>query len=527
MKKIFLTSFIALGLIACNDSDEGINNGGSPTGNTYASISVSLKNQTRALDDSQKDDNGTALEQELVALDVLSTAGNKVFTAGAAGTDGKFWFETPNYITAPWATTAGNQTLALLFNKNGITAGDASATGAEVYEGTLAGLISPNFTMTSKGFAANILPNITKDEAAAGTGADKNVFTGIEVERVVAKGIVREGANFSADIKEGTTVVATVDSITFAAVNGATKTYLYRDNAGSRTMTEADDNQYAGFKSVIDGIAPIQNDAAAVAAGLVRLGVAGVPTDVSTAKAINAKGTEASDATDVFYFMENSGDVWGTDMKAKGFYRFAYAKVYATYTPASIMTKDGDVQNLVPGTSGKYYIKNTDGTYAEAQSTDAGAVEGYLVWKLKSGTIAKGVTFYKGAKDGVLYDSKEAAASSLLAPGQSAYTYTNGRCGYRALWNRQITDDSDPYVVVNASARRNNTYMLDIDGFAKLGFPWDESDPNDPNLPKTDPEDPNLPDPTDPNIEKQDTYMRVEAVVLPWNLVNRGGIILE
>ena len=94
------------------------------------------------------------------------------------------------------------------------------------------------------------------------------------------------------------------------------------------------------------------------------------------------------------------------------------------------------------------------------------------------------------------------------------------------MWNRQ-TDDTTPTTVVNADVRRNNAYMVDIKSFAKLGFPWDESDPNDPNLPKVDPDSPNFPDPTDPSIETKETYMRVEAVVLPWNLVNRDGVILE
>ena len=131
-----------------------------------------------------------------------------------------------------------------------------------------------------------------------------------------------------------------------------------------------------------------------------------------------------------------------------------------------------------------------------------------------------------GIDDGILYETPDAAASSTFNPGQFAYTYKDGKCGYRALWNKQ-TLDTDAKVVVNADTRRNNAYMLDIVGFAKIGFPWDSSDPNDPNLPKEDPDSPNFPDPDDPNIEPTETYMRVEAVVLPWNLVQRGGIILQ
>lgn len=533
MKKIFLTSFIALGLIACNDSDETtVDKGGALGTNTYASVSVSLKNQTRAFEDSQKDDNGTDLEQKLVALDVLSSAGNKAFTSAASGSaDGTFWYANPLYTTAPWATTAGNQKLALLFNKNSLPVGSADAADITIYSDALSGLISPNFTMTSSSFDATVLPSISKDQAAAGTSASENVFTGIEVERVVAKGIVRMASDYSNEVEDAGKKVATISNVTFAAVNGAKRTFLYRDNAGSRTL-DATTELYTGFESAIHALPPYEKDTDADAAGLVRLGLYKDDASVSKAKDINAKNIEAKDATSVFYFMENSGDVDGTDMKAKGFYRFAYAKVYATYHPEVVMTivdkTDETKRTVAPGKTGKFYVKQTDGTYAEATATTVGAIEGTLVWQLKEGTIAEGVTFYKGAEDNVLYDSVDAAASSLTNPGQKVYTYTNGKCGYRALWNRQAVDNtSNPSVVLNASARRNNTYVLDIKSFAKLGFPWDESDPNDPNLPKPDTEDPELPTPTDPNIEPSETYMRVEAKVLPWNLVYRDGIVLQ
>lgn len=537
MKKIFFTGFIALGLIACSDNNEIDNaGGGNGKGGTFASVKVSVKKDasTRALTNGQADNAGTALEGELATLDLLSSAGNKVFTEAASGTaQGTFWpIGGANYSTAAWETAAGGQTLALLFNKNTeITVGSATATATTEYDGPLSGLISPNFTMTSIGFGVTVQPNITEAQALAGSTAADNVFTGIDVERVVAKGLVRKHSTYDSIVTEGTTQVATIHNVAFAAVNGAKKTYLYRDNAGERTLDVNDPNQYDLFESLIHGLLPIENDAAADAAGLVRLGITGTPTEVSTAKAINAAGTaNDTENANVFYFMENSGKLdvnTVPNIKTEGFYRFAYAKVYATYHPDIVMTKDGNQQTVIRGTSGKYYVSDGAGGYSEVPSTTPGAIEGYLVWKLKQGTIAKGVTFYKGAQDGVLYDSKDAAISSPVAPNQLVYTYKDGRCGYRALWNRQTEDSSNDEVVVNASARRNNAYVLDIQSFAKLGFPWDESDPEDPNLPKTDPDDPKLPDPTDPNIEPKETYMRVEATVLPWNVVDRGPIILK
>ena len=70
----------------------------------------------------------------------------------------------------------------------------------------------------------------------------------------------------------------------------------------------------------------------------------------------------------------------------------------------------------------------------------------------------------------------------------------NGKCAYRALWNRQ-TVTADGKSIVNADTRRNNTYLLTIKAFQGLGMPWDPSDPKDPYLPKpTDPTEPTNPE---------------------------------
>ena len=144
--------------------------------------------------------------------------------------------------------------------------------------------------------------------------------------------------------------------------------------------------------------------------------------------------------------------------------------------------------------------------------------------KLISKPGVKGETFYRGEGDGLIYASKDAAKKSQLNPGQNAYTYTNGRCAYRALWNRQTTADGK--TVVNADVRRNNTYLLTITAFQGLGMPWDPSDPKDPYLPKPDPDPTEPTNPENPDIEKEETYMRVVAKVLQWNLVSRD-VVLE
>lgn len=519
MKKILLASAIALGLVACGEKDEFDN-----CGSTYASVSITLKQtKTKAPGDGQADNAGTADEQKLLSLTVLSDAGNHVFNAGSENATGAFWPSGSSYRTSPWETTDGVRNMALIINnKQGINIGIPATTAEHVYEGWPTGLIFP-FTMTSKGFTADVKPGITEVQAANGTSADQNVFSDIEMERVVAKGIVRKSSTFRNTVEQGGQVVATLSDIKFAAVNGAKKTYLYRDKAGSRQLSG--DGRYDGFASAIHALSPVKDAVSADQSGLVRLGISGVPAEIATAKAVNNPGAAVdSRNTQVFYFMENSGDLEAANMKEQGYYRFAYAKVYAVYTPASLLDVDGTDKKFVPKTgTGKYYDP------VSSQEKDAATgTEGFLVFaKLKTITPEKGDTFYKGAEDGILYATKEAAASSLSAPGQLAYTYKDGKCGYRSLWNRRIVDGSNPEKLINANVRRNNAYILDIKGFAKLGFPWDESDPNDPNLPKTDPEDPNLPDPADPDIEQEETYMRVEAVILPWNVVSREEVFLQ
>ena len=209
----------------------------------------------------------------------------------------------------------------------------------------------------------------------------------------------------------------------------------------------------------------------------------------SAAKTVAANATEAKTVAGI-YFLENSvkKEALTPENKNFGYYRLPYAKVYATYTPKQVWDWDADQGKLI----------SKDGV--------------------------KGKTFYRGEGDGLIYASKEAAKKSQLSPDQKAYTYKDGKCAYRALWNRQTTADGKK--VVNADARRNNTYLLTITAFQGLGMPWDPSDPKDPYLPKPDPDTTEPTNPENPDVEKEETYMRVVAKVLQWNLVSRD-VVLE
>lgn len=499
LNKSYLLGIAALGLVACNKED----NAPEVNGNTYARMSVGLS-QMRAVD--QADEVGRTEESKVTSIDVIATAGNQTFAEGTADQDGKFWFVTDHYNVAPWKTTSGAQDLAVVLNKPAalslVIGNYATETyaGANLKDGIAALATDNSFFMTSKAVNKTITDGITKDQAKTGTAEAQNVFK-FDVERVVAQGKVYKDTGLKSETTDGKGNIA-LDKITYAAVNGGAKTYVYGNNAGDRTMTDAT-KLYKDFVSVINdfkagaGEYKDLRDAGQAAGSLVRLGAVGNASNqgLYAAKPIIAAEADVKTTAGI-YFMENSvkKDQFSGDNKKNGYYRLAYAKVYAEYTPKNVLQWDA------------------------ANS------------KFKAITIAAGKTYYMGEKDHQLYDTKESAKKAAgAAANQKVFTYTNGKCAYRALWNRQL--DPTGKSVLNADVRRNNIYVLAIKAFAGIGMPWDPSDPQDPNLPKpTDPDEPNPgpgEGPDDPNIEKQDTYMRVEAKILPWNMVTRKGIVLE
>ncbi len=481
---------LGLSLTACNREDAPAN--GLNESRTFAGMFVSTNAPASK---AQADYAGRAGESKLTTLDLLSSATSQAWTLGTtADADGKFWETTAGsnvYKVKPWETTPGNQILALMFNKGTVTAKIATAAN-EVYGSadnavTEIAAISADdaFLMTSDAANKTIAKNKKEADVTAGTTEADNVFS-FKVERVVAQGLVAKDAALTAATKDGKGQVK-LDDITYAAINGAVKTYLFRNHAGDRTL--GTDGLYKNFASAIDGYVEFENakdaSSANVKANLVRLG--NYKGDLGNYKAIAAAASaDVAKSARGIYFLENSvkKDAFTTDNKNFGFYRMAYAKVYTVYTPNEVL--DWETDHLVA----------------------------------KAGV--EGETFYLGEQDGLIYKTKEAAKKSLTNPNQKAYTFTDGKCAYRALWNRQ--EDTDK-AVVNADVRRNNTYLLTIKSFQGLGMPWDSSDPNDPNLPKpNDPDEPNNPD--NPDIEKEATFMRVEATVLQWNLVSRE-VVLE
>lgn len=514
MRKVTTTvaaALVAFSFAACNQS----NNVTPEQGDSYASVRVNVKNSLKAINDGDQVDNkGTEAESKVSSMALV----------GASAT----WAEADITATgdvykgkAKPVSVVGPQTLGLVLNNNALTSSvEATAkygTSAEAVA-NLAALSTDNkFVMTSKVMSQTIKPNIKEADAEA-----QNMLDFGKVERVVAKGIVQKSAAFDETSKDGT---VPMEGVKYAAVNGATTTYVYANQAGDRKIGVEDPNQYDGFKSFIDGIAPTKEDAAAMTAGLIRRGQLGADLGGYASKAV--ADPTVDDYTDAnpgvkegVYFLENSGEANAAN-KAEGFYRFAYAKIYATFVPTTVYEVDeaADPEFVAKAGTGKYYAINKTGKWA--QTTQDKGQEGQLVYKLKEATYTKGTTFYKGEKDGRFYLTRNAAAQSTVegALGQKAFTYTNGRAGYRALWNRQSPDGNEK-LVNNASARRNNIYVLNIKKFQKIGMPWDPSDPNDPDLPKPkDSEEAEYPD--NPNIEDQDSYVAVQCQMVPWNVIGR------
>lgn len=517
MRKVTTTvaaALVAFSFAACNKTNNVTPEGGETS---YASVRVNVTNALKAINDGdQVDNNGTAEESKVTSMALVGTTA----TWAEADITGNNNIYTGK---AKPVTVTGPQTLGLVLNSTDLTSSTSETAEFGSSTTAVADLkkvsTDNSFVMTSKSMSQTIKPNVKEADAET-----QNLLDFGKVERVVAKGIVQKAADFDQTSENGT---VPMEGVKYAAVNGANKTYVYGNQAGERTMGVDDPNQYAGFKSLIDGIAPTQDAAAAMTAGLIRRGQLGSDLGGYAAKDVKDPTVAAADfgttlgVKEGVYFLENSGEANATN-KAEGFYRFAYAKIYATFVPTTVYEIDTTAKPefVAKAGTGKKYKKDGSGTWAE--SSDADAQEGQLVFKLKKmTTYSKGTTFFMGEKDGRFYISKDAAANSSVAGalGQKAFTYKNGRAGYRALWNRQ-SPDNNVKLVNNASARRNNIYVLNIKKFQKIGMPWDPSDPNDPDLPKpNDPDEPNYPD--NPNIEEQDSYVAVKCEVAPWNVVGR------
>lgn len=402
------------------------------------------------------------------------------------------------------------------------------------------------FVMSSATKKQNIIENV---EEAAVTPTGQNYFK-FNLERVVVKGVVMhkngmvqadgEGsltATNSYTTEDGDGYVP-VSGVKFTAVNGGAKTYLFADKAGTRNADTP--SRYDGFESAIhDKLEPsagLENPES-VKEYLFRLG--NYPSRDDRTKNANYYGI-AVNAYNVsnngqgaglrgVYFFENSYNGYATgEHNLFGYYRYAYAKVYAQFIPKQIYKIEVVKADEKPAANGgdEYTeIEATEYTTATAGVTGSGAkyfarlVDASEEYKNAALTTTGSIPdFYVGTSGKSLktfFTSKEAAKLAGNTADQ-IYTYTKGQCAYRALWHVVKNEQGK---VIDASVRRNNVYVLTIKGFKSVGMPWDPSDPNDPNLPKPENETGTTPPGSNPSVDKVETNMAVESTALPWNVV--------
>lgn len=543
LNKFFLFSAaVGLALASCSD-DVAVtspDNGKVTKGNTYVAVSVT-QTQTRASSEELTDKYaGTDAETQVANIYFLKGGEAQVAftnllssTATAENTTPDFWKKVDSGYTY-WKTgvfetdaTPTPVDMNVILNGNALTATAKASdidpvvdmtTGATTNPGSTYGdvvvkntnlFMAEGFTMTSKTAKHAVAADVTKAQAFAEQDP-KNNFD-FDVTRLLVKGIVVDNKpTKDYEVKDKADVAlgkVSKENMTFAGVNGATKSYLFNNKPTESAIHKANAASTA---------------AAAKTEGLVRLGnledqdpapktmnfgsytavkVNGGVDDFAGAKA-DALGSMAN----AVYFFENTSNDYSATMAKVGYNRYAYAKVYVTFVP-----NDVNVRNI------KVMDAETEG-YTKFTNKDG--VEKWGMWdtEYKYSTASDKTFFYA---EGYLFGSVDAALFAKYTRDQ-IYTYKDGRMAYRSLWNRVETSSSDKKIK-DAGTYRNNIYVLEITGFTGLGMPWDPADPNDPNLPQDPDDNGTTPPGTDPDVNpKAKSFMRVNAKVIPWTVYRRS-----
>lgn len=393
---------------------------------------------------------------------------------------------------------------------------------------TTIGLDQISLLMDDKGFTmtgdvdlkATVMPDIKVSESP-----DKNVFPtegALSVERVVSKAqLYKKSFGFTPTGLPGKI------SIHHWAVAGSGKqVYLYRDQAGDRTM---------GADGIYDGLTTASDER-----DLMKLSdvIKNTKTDKGNFawKELSATASRKKSVAGGIYFYEHAlKEPKGKDTpypRAIGYDKVTYAKVYAdlgkiskgkkikdgatptegAYTPADLTT------TTATDFSGKreYDVTVTKAWYDKMKPTlgDQLAKPGG-VYTLHM--VDKPGTFYVGF-NGTIYNTLLAA----MADGnQSVRKYTGGQMVYLTPLNAQ----GETGKIYNCDTRRNNIYDLEIQGVNGLGYNYDPVDPDDPYIPKPN-DNPLEPDPVVPPINNPEITIRVKARVLNWNYFHQSYDLL-
>lgn len=545
LNKFFLFSAaVGLALASCSD-DVAVtspDNGKVTKGNTYVAVSVT-QTQTRASSEEAGKYAGSEAETKVANIYFLKGGEaqvefNTLLSAAATADDStpKFWKKEDSGYTY-WKTgvfetdaTPTPVDMNVILNGNVLTATakasdidpvvDMAGTNnaGDVVKNTNL-FMANGFTMTSKTAKHAVAADVTKEQAFAEQDP-KNNFD-FDVTRLLVKGIVVDNKPTNDyEVKDRADVAlgkVSKENMTFAGVNGATKSYLFNNKPTESAIHTANAASTADV---------------AKTEGLVRLGNLtdqdpapdtmnfGSYTAVKVNEGVESFATATADVlggkANAVYFFENTSNDYSATMAKVGYNRYAYAKVYVTFVP-----NDANVRNI------ETKEVETEG-YTEFTTSD-GVTKKWGRWdkNYKYSTASaspNSKTFFYA--EGYLFGSVDAALFAGYTRDQ-IYTYKDGRMAYRSLWNRVEAGPSDKNIK-DAGTYRNNIYVLEITGFTGLGMPWDPADPNDPNLPQDPDDNGTTPPGTDPDVNpKAKSFMRVNAKVIPWTVyrrsVNFGG----
>lgn len=520
--------------------EEAINKGDSQTSMHFA-VRVAMDRSLRGVNQGQKNESGTKSEQAIKQGLVLfkdNPSMQATLSEEPAGTG--IWKSAPMPLQ-PEMPTQVSMTLLLNSNSLGTLTGTDFDRDRVIELKDLLGIAGTTgegmlMTATVSDPARNTVSIDSKATEQEVLQGSKNNFP-FDVERVVAKVQITKSSSVTAELKDVGTLKL---PLTYSMAGSAKKAYLFRDHAGSRTLSESSPNVYKDYISLIDGktVPPTDWDPKKGHPFLQRVSDKEGEAYILNGYYRNPKevkdGTAERTSIDGgFYFLENS--MYGNNKVAskKGeikYNRIAYAKVYTKLTPTNAYTtkySNGSYERVLakPEEFSKeqtYLMEISAEKYAEIRGLSQ--YEGkFVIYNIGGGqkeynldVTDKPGTFYEGGDDGLLYLRLRDA---VLMGNKSVRKYDEGRMVYLIPLNRQL--DGAKGFVNYCDTRRNNIYDLNIASISGIGLNHDPVDPDDPNVPK--PEDNPFEPPADPQIpvEEPDYPMQITATVLKWNLVEK------
>lgn len=366
-----------------------------------------------------------------------------------------------------------------------------------------------------------------------------------DVERVVAKLQVTMIKGTKLELPMGT-----LSPLTYSMAGSAKEAYLFRDNAGSRTLVDKPGKNavYEGFKSVIDdknveatwdskNAHPfLQRVSDKEGSDYILGGYFSNPKEVTEAPA------SPTSIDGGFYFYENSmfgGTKKVADKKGEIKYnRIAYAKIYTHLDEIKGWKLTDDRRDIERGTWGNETTNRRNSVPVPVQWANQ-ARRKHPEWRndriylgtfpgLDGGGVLFDVidtpkTFYYCEDDGEIFDTARAAYFYYKGFPKNLRKYDGGRMVYMLPLNAQ--KDAAKGFVNYCDTRRNNIYNLRIEKISGIGRNYDPVDPDDPNVPK--PEENPFEPPTDPQIpvEPAEYMMKITGTILKWNQVIKNYVL--